>query len=438
MLQAEPLCTLPRETGPVTITMELFEEVVGLAAKIPVSHEIERYLAASFKSMSSDETDRRVLVTSYKDVAAIRTARNPNHVRAKTDEQFRTGLVVDVLQYVSSALQTAALAGSLSGADERIRTSAAGFRAALNEWVQAVFLPSVRGRLPDGMLSPLLAAARDWCGQLQITPPSLGATAASPETGGGASMLAAARRHQPLVPAIGASAGPCHQRSVPAARRLAFGQFQHLPDRCEKCAAECKSVRSRFMCSCGAIRCKACYGLARSDANKVTGYQCDACREEHNRVAVVFPREGYNFCFACTAELPPSLEIQSCCPGCRCRFCQRCAAVAMIELQNSARKRVSDGSSVIGQAAGSVALLCPTCAGSEKYEEGREAVCSMLLTKILRGGNYERMQWAKLTYAQLKSSKDWADALGDLLYDLFFHGFRDVFAKYLPHFLNWW
>ena len=56
----------------------------------------------------------------------------------------------------------------------------------LVRWVQKRFLPFVRERLPECMLSPLLTAACDWGGQLQMTPASLGAAAATPGTGCGA------------------------------------------------------------------------------------------------------------------------------------------------------------------------------------------------------------------------------------------------------------
>jgi hypothetical protein len=96
---------------------------------------------------------------------------------------------------------------------------------------------------------------------------------------------------------------------------------------------------------------------------------------------------------------------------------------------------MSDGSTVIGEGAAFVAQKCPTCAGSEKYEEGREAVCSMLFTKIL-GRNCRVIQWQRPPHSKLKSSKASADELGDLLYDLYFNGFRDVFTKFLPTFLE--
>jgi hypothetical protein len=109
--------------------------------------------------------------------------------------------------------------------------------------------------------------------------------------------------------------------------------------------------------------------------------------------------------------------------------------VVRSEWRNPAPKRMSDGSSVVDEAAGLVAQKCPTCTGSGKYEEGREAVCSMLLTKIL-GCNYRVTQWSKFTRNKLKSSKALADEMGDLLYDLYFNGYRDVFAKFLPTFLE--
>ncbi len=185
------------------------------------------------------------------------------------------------------------------------------------------------------------------------------------------SMLTAARYQQP-VPSV---------RSVPAARRLAFQEFQHLPNRCEKCAKACKKASSRFVCSCGATCCKACYGLKGSDAPEVTGYQCDACREELKGAVVVHPREGYAFCFACRVPLQ-QLEIQAYCPDCNCKFCQRCAALALSERQRPAPKRLPDGSTVVGDSL-TVTQKCPTCAGSEKYEQGREAVCVLLMDKAL-------------------------------------------------------
>ena len=404
----------------VTVTMVLFVEVLKLAASMPVSTEVERDLAMCFGAMRSAQNSRPIL-TSHRDVNAIRAERNPNHQKAKTDEIFRTKLIEDIVQYVTISLQSAELVCSLS---DRHRKAAA-YRADLVQWIQTRFLPVVRERLPDCMLSPLLTAAKiSLCngdGQLQRIPASLGAAAAAPGTGGAASMLTAAR----------------HQRSVPAARRLAFDEYQHLHDRCERCATDCKSVRSRFMCSCGAICCKACYGLKGTDAYDVDGYQCDACREEHKGAVVVFPREDFHCCFACRGQLqqPPSFEIQSWCPECHCRFCQRCAAVALTEWRQRTAKRSSDGASVVGEATGLVPLLCPTCAGSEKYEEGREEVCSRLLTKIL-GRNYREIKWAELTRVQLDASKESADELGDLLYDLFFNGARDAFAKFFPPFLE--
>jgi hypothetical protein len=162
--------------------------------------------------MRSAQNSKRIL-TSQRDVAAICSDRNRNNLRAKTDERFRTELVSDVLQYVSSALQSAALVGSLSGTDKQRGAAAAAFHSSLVLWVQTRFLPFVRERLPDCMLSPLLTAACDYGGQLQTTQPSLDAAAAASGTGGRASMLAAARQQQRSEPT------EQQQRSVPAARR---------------------------------------------------------------------------------------------------------------------------------------------------------------------------------------------------------------------------
>ena len=87
------------------MTVELFVELLDLAATIPFDTEVERALAMNFQAMGGAQ---RVL-TSHKDVRAIQSARNPNHLKATADEQFRTELVSDLLQYVSNALQSAAI-----------------------------------------------------------------------------------------------------------------------------------------------------------------------------------------------------------------------------------------------------------------------------------------------------------------------------------------
>jgi hypothetical protein len=222
--------------------MGLFEQLFRLAATVPVSTEVERALARSFCMMRSEQK-----IMTSRDIRAIKASRNPLHTRAKIDEDFRTELVLDLLQYVSNALESAALLGSLSSAGDQQGTVAAAFRADLDRWVTTTFLPFVRERLPDCMLSPLFSAACDWGGQLQMIPVSLGAAAAAPAigcgAGGGASMLFASRHLQRSGPEI--SVG--HQRSAQEVRRLTFGAFQHLHNRCETCATECNSARSRCM-----------------------------------------------------------------------------------------------------------------------------------------------------------------------------------------------
>ena len=81
--------------------------------------------------------------------------------------------------------------------------------------------------------------------------------------------------------------------------------------------------------------------------------------------------------------------------------------------------------------AGLMSLLCPTCAGSEAYDKGREAVSSRLLSQIL-GRNYERIKSADITSQQLSNGQDLANQLGDLLYDCHFNGMRGTSEKGLP------
>jgi hypothetical protein len=110
--------------------MGLFVELFALAATIPVSTSVERALDTSFRAMPSAKN----IVTSRRDIRAIQAVRNPNHAKARGDERYRTELVSDLIQYVSNALESAALLGSLSGARERKTTRAgrAGDKVALN------------------------------------------------------------------------------------------------------------------------------------------------------------------------------------------------------------------------------------------------------------------------------------------------------------------
>jgi hypothetical protein len=167
--------------------MDLFMGVVELAASIPVIAEVERDLAASFQVMRSVQNSKPIL-KSFRDVDAIRDRRNRKYLKATVDEQFRTELLLGILQYVSNALQSAALLDSLSCAGKLLErgTVAAASPGKLVRWVQKTFLPFVRERLPEGMLSPLITAAYDWGRQLQMTPASESLGAATPGTGGGA------------------------------------------------------------------------------------------------------------------------------------------------------------------------------------------------------------------------------------------------------------
>ncbi len=120
-------------------------------------------------------------------------------------------------------------------------------------------------------------------------------------------------------------------------------------------------------------------------------------------------RGGGGRSFACRVPLQ-QLETQSYCPDCKCKFCQRCAALALSERQRPALKRLLDGSAVVGDSL-TVTQKCPTCAGSEKHEQGREAVCVLLMEKALghRVRDFGGVNWAGITSSQLRSSKASAD-----------------------------
>jgi hypothetical protein len=210
--------------------------------------------------------------------------------------------------------------------------------------------------------------------------------------------------------------------------------YQHLPDRCEKCAVDCKSSHRRFICNCGAVCCTPCYGYNTRNPppSDVSGYQCDTCRAEHGETVVLHPRKDSFYCYACRAELQetPGKDVQSLCPGCQRRFCHQCAALACSEspcrLGNQG-KRSSKGEFAIS-------LLCPTCDGFARYEAGRVAVCKRLIEVL--GSDFQATKSDQITQAQFETGKGSADELCDLLYDCFYHGFRATFQECFPPFLE--
>ena len=401
------------------VTTELFVEVVELVAKIPFSKEVESSLATSFQWIHAKN---RPTLASRRDITAILPERNRTRQRAATDELFRSKLMAEIVQYIANALNAAGVIGcTMPG---QVRQDSAEFRTGLTVWVRTEFLPMVRGRLPDSVLSPLVIAA-------ETSPGNGDATAAAPlrlsalATGGSAGLVSARQRRRDPV-------SVAHPTPVPVAvaRALEFDAYQHLQDRCERCAVDCKAKHCRLMCRCGAITCMECYGLKAADAADVTGYECDTCREEQSGSVVVYPRQDFFFCFACRMALQPPPSIHLWCPKCQCRFCQRCAALANSERRTA--KRSSGGALV----AGPISHLCPTCAGLEAYDEGRAAVCTRLLDGIFGCSRTSNLISADIKQHQLVTGKESADELGDLLYDSFFNGYRDAFAKHFPAFMK--
>ena len=282
------------------VTTELFVEVVELVAKIPFSKEVESSLATSFQCIHAKN---RPTLASRRDITAILPERNRTRQRAATDELFRSKLMAEIVQYIANALNAAGVIGcTMPG---QVRQDSAEFRTGLTVWVRTEFLPMVRGRLPDSVLSPLVIAA-------ETSPGNGDATAAAPlrlsalATGGSAGLVSARQRGRDPV-------SVAHPTPVPVARALEFDAYQHLPDRCEKCAVDCNAKHCRLICRCGAITCMECYGLKAADAADVTGYECDTCREEQSGSVVVYPRQDFFFCFACRMALqpPPSIHLWS-------------------------------------------------------------------------------------------------------------------------------
>ena len=104
---------------------------------------------------------------------------------------------------------------------------------------------------------------------------------------------------------------------------------------------------------------------------------------------------------------------------CRRRFCQRCACFALREVSASQR--------------GLLRLTCPTCDG--KYEEGRGEIVDSLFKAVL-GNGWEHVPTSTLTRQSLLGTKAHADQLGDLIYDLYSAGHREVSERHLARFLE--
>ena len=374
------------------IPIKLFADVINLVADIPFSKEVEAQIAWSW----AHSRRKRPTLTSRWDIAAIRSLRTPIRKTAEADELYRSELFHEIMQYVENTLNAAEVVCRIKPA-----RSSPDFGTVLNAWARAKLVPLVREMLP--VLSHLSTVVK-------ISTENENAAAA------------AAAAPLPAQATGGASVSAGHQQQV--SRSAEFGVYQHLLNRCEKCADDCGD-RS-LKCDCSAFRCNRCYGLRASDLQGVTGYKCDTCREGHGEWVVVYPKQDFNRCFECMVSLVPS-DIQLCCPACRCRFCQRCAALSASEC---CRKRSSEGMPM-----SQLSLLCPICAGSETYEEGRAEVCSRLMIRIL-GREFQKTKSGEITLSQLKQAAGLPHELGDLLYDCFFNGYRVVFASFIRPFLE--
>ena len=229
-------CTLADSA--TVIPIKLFTDVVSLVAKIPVSKNVEAQIAWSW----AHSKRIRPTLTSRCDVAAIRSHRTPIRQRAEADELYRSELFHEIMQYVESTLNAAEVVCRIEPA-----RSNPDFRTVLNEWVRATLVPLVREMLP--VLSHLSTL-------FKISTENENAAAAAD-----AAPL-------PAQATGGASVSAGHQQQV--SRRAEFGVYQHLLNRCEKCADDCGD-RS-LKCDCSAFRCNRCYGLRASDLEGVTGY----------------------------------------------------------------------------------------------------------------------------------------------------------------------
>ena len=313
--------------------------------------------------------------------------------RLETNEEGCASLLQNMLRYVCNSV-AAAEAGLSS---DRM------FHDRLISWIQTT-LPSLREAGASDYLVPLEAAVKK---------PRL--------TNGGQLQNPTPQDAHESPPA---SAGTA---ALPVARALNFTEFQHLPDRCEQCANPCNTAKYQGLrCACGAIVCSDCHGLTikatKQLANSSTfTFRCDACREQLGGEAVVVRESSRNrTCFACRNLLTDaSSSNHAQCPKCRRRFCQRCACFALREVSASQR--------------GLLRLTCPTCDG--KYEEGRGKIVDSLFKAVL-GNGWEHVQASTLTRQSLLGTKAHADQLGDLIYDLYSAGHREVSERHLARFLE--
>ena len=365
----------------VTVSVDLFLEVVNTVANIPFNREIDDQLAASFGLLDAEQ---RPTLYTRSDIAAMKSSRNRNRLMATKDEQIRSRLLNEIVNYIACALN--AVHAMTVVRNDRRSPPIAVFSTVLTDWVRSKLL---KVKLPLEICSPIMAAleTRDAAGEATV------------------SSLAAVHRQQ-RVPVEGGS----------------FDKFQHMPDRCGRCADDCNPQMLRLECSCGAICCLKCYGLKASDVSSIKGYRCDTCRAEHGESAVVFQWKNTKNCSTCRMPLEPSPSIHLSCPECHCKVCQRCAALACSEGGKSSTGCILE-------------QRCLTCAGMEEYQRDRTKVCIRLLTHVL-GPYFEQAQSASITVNRLTKGKQSANELGDLMYDCFYNGYHDVFDKFFQPFMQ--
>ena len=292
-----------------------------------------------------------------------------------TAEEFRKLLLQHILQYVCNS--AAACEAGLSHDP--------GFSAQLKSWIQQLLIPLLKTNLLSEYVPALEAVV---C-----------SSAASQEGG----------LHQ----------NPTSSTAKQVARALHFGEFQHQNKCCERCAVPCDpSMEQGFVCDCGAIVCRQeCYGLSREDYRRIVRsdqfkFECDSCREQHCGKPVVSQKN--HACFSCRILLGgPHAPGYVQCPMCQGYFCHGCACISKSE---------------VAAVSPPVLLPCSTCVGQDEYEESREKAVCFLFRKA--GSS------ASCNPVQLRKSKGWADQLGDLLYDLYYAGYRTVVEKHLPSFLD--
>ena len=293
-----------------------------------------------------------------------------------------------------------------------------GFRQQFLPWLFDSFLPAceaLTSERAENLLKPLLEVIESH-GLNPLSRPGASDAGAAAGAGGGAAASVTG----------GAGLSPSQFRS-----------FRNLKDQCHVCRAKFNG-KFDWTCRCGVICCRACSGVPRN-APKISldgkAYACDQClqhfAEFNHGKKLLLPGPSAKTCSHCGFLLTSSFycTVVGLCNQCGRGFCDACAALTASDLVKSKKW---NGLLV-------ARFDCPPCVGRGSFAQGRRAVFCKLIRDMDRGMISDardrdplRMEFETMSFSTMQQNKKITDALGELLFGVYYIGLRGLYSELLP------